>query len=81
MLDENNPYAKALIGLVVSINNQIPMEKEDQVLLVMLLDSEKKIVAFNEWVKSRLDGEILKATPVEIMAAAQRISETNDHEL
>jgi hypothetical protein len=44
------------------------------VLIVIKLDTEQKIVEFNEWVKAHLQGENdLQATEVEIVRAAVRI--------
>ena len=73
-LDENNPYAKCLVSLVVSISNQIPMEKENTVLILMQLNTEKKIMTFSKWIESRMSGETLNATETEIMRASTRIS-------
>lgn len=69
-LDKNNPYRKALVTLINSINDVVPMEMENQVLLLHKLNTEKKIVRFNEWVKSKMRGERLQATETEICRAA-----------
>lgn len=69
-LDKNNPYRKALVALISSINDVVPMEKENQVLLLYKLNTEEKVIRFNEWVKSRMKGEILQATETEICRAA-----------
>ena len=73
-VDKSSPYRKALITLINSIDRVIPMKPENQVLIVLRLDTEEKIVQFNNWVKSRLTGENeLNATEVEIAGAASLI--------
>jgi len=67
-------YRQALYSLINSINQVIPLSKENQVLIVWRLDSEEKIVKFNEWIKSKLKGENdLDATEQEIVRAAVKI--------
>jgi len=73
-LEKNDPFRKALVALIVSINEVVPMEKENQVLLLYKLNTREKIVRFNNWVKSRLDGEMLQATETEICRAAVQIA-------
>ena len=73
-LDKNNPYRKALVALIVSISDVVPMAEENQVLLLYKLNTEEKISRFNEWVKSRMKGETLMATEAEITRAAVQIA-------
>ena len=73
-VDKSSPYRKALFVLINEIDRVIPMKPENQVLIVLRLDTEEKIVQFNNWVKSRRTGENeLDATEVEIVRAAVRI--------
>ena len=65
---------EALVGLILSINEVIPLEEREQVLIVMKLNTSEKIVKFNEWVKERMKGENeLDATAAEIVRAAVQI--------
>lgn len=65
---------EALIGLILSINEVIPLEEREQVLIVMKLNTSEKIVKFNEWVKERMKSENdLDATAAEIVRAAVQI--------
>lgn len=73
ILPEDNPYERYLIKLIVSIDGQIPLDREDQLLIALVLDSEEKIVQFNRWIGSKLDGETLQATAPEIVRAAVKI--------
>ncbi len=73
MLGKGNFYEDGLIGLIGAISEQVPMPREDQVLIAISLDTEKKIVAFNSWVKSRMHGETLNAKETEIVRAAVKI--------
>lgn len=72
-LDSDNPYLKELIGLVNDISRQVPIDMEDKVLIALVLNSEAKIKKYAQWVKTRLDGEILHATAPEIVRAAVKI--------
>ena len=78
-VDKSSPYRKALITLINAINRVIPLTPENQVLIVIELDTEEKIIQFNNWVKSRLTGENeLNATEVEIAGAASLIGKGLD---
>ena len=71
---KSSPYREALISLITSINQVIPLKEENQVLMVMKLNTEEKIIKFNEWVKTKLKGENeLQATETEIVRAAVKI--------
>ena len=72
-VDTSSPYREALIDLICSINNEIPMEMKNQVLIVMKLDTEAKISKFNKWVKQNLKNGKLQATEAEIVRAAVHI--------
>ena len=72
-VDTSSPYREALIDLICSINNEIPMEMKNQVLIVMKLDTEAKISKFNKWVKQNLKNGKLQATETEIVRAAVHI--------
>ena len=74
---ESSPYRQALISLINSINQVIPLKEENQVLIVLRLDTEKKIIKFNDWIKTKLKGENeLDATEQEIVRAAVQIGKT-----
>ncbi len=73
-IDKSSPYRKKLIKLINSINNVVPLKEENQVLIVMKLNTVEKIIKFNEWIKLRLNGENeLKATEDEIVRVAVHI--------
>ena len=73
-VDKSSPYRAALMNMIVSIDNIIPLEPKNQVLIVMQLDTEEKIQKWFDWIKSRLVGENdLQATEVEIVRAAVKI--------
>ncbi len=73
-IDKSSPYRKKLIKLINSINNVVPLKEENQVLIVMKLNTVEKIIKFNEWIKLRLNGENeLKATEEEIVRVAVHI--------
>ena len=63
-------YRKALIQLVNSIDAKIGLEEENTVLILHKLNTEEKIIRFNEWVKSRMKDGKLQATETEICRAA-----------
>lgn len=73
-LARDNPYRKALIGPLHSINAEITLEEKNMVLIVYKLDTEDKISRFNEWVKSHLIEGKLTVTESEIVRAAVQIS-------
>ena len=73
-ISQNNPLRKSLVKLIHSIEKEIGLEEESIVLLLHLLDSEEKIYKFNEWVKTKLKGDKIQATEVEICGAASLIS-------
>lgn len=73
-VDESSQYREALIGLILSINQVIPISEPNQVLIVMKLDTLEKILKFNKWIGTRLKGDNdLQATEAEIVRAAVQI--------
>ena len=72
-VSKSSPYREALIRLINAIINEIPLKEENQVLLVMKLNTEEKIIRFNEWVKEHLENGELMATEEEITRAAVKI--------
>ncbi len=72
-VSKSSPYREALMRLINAINREIPLKKENQVLLVMKLNTEEKIIRFNEWIKEHLEKGKLMATEEEITRAAVKI--------
>lgn len=70
MLASDNPYIVALVGLLQSIEYQIPLTEGSYLTIRYHLETEEAIMEFVDWVKSRLNGEKLEATEVEIVRAA-----------
>ena len=73
-VDKSSPYREHLMSMINSINQVIPLKPENQVLIVIKLDTEEKIQSWFEWLRPRIKGENdLQATEVEIVRAAVRI--------
>ncbi len=73
-IDKNNPYRKALVDLLHSIDNEIPLSEGNRIMMLHVLNNEEKIKKFVDWVKSNLKEGKLKATEVEIARAAVQAS-------
>ncbi len=69
-LEKDNPYRKALVALLQSIEEQIPLTEGAYLTIRYHLETEEAVVKFAEWVGSRLDGDKLQATETEIVRAA-----------
>ena len=69
-LEKNNPYRNALVALLQSIEEQIPLTEGSYLTIRYHLETEEAVVKFAEWVGSRLDGDKLQATETEIVRAA-----------
>jgi len=70
-VDAASPYRQALMDMIVSINDVVSLSAQEQVLIVMSLDTEAKVQAWFDWIDSRLSGENdLDATAHEITQAA-----------
>lgn len=63
-------YRAALIELLNSINQEVGMSEENKVLILHLLNTQKKISAFTNWVKENMRDGTLQATEPEICRAA-----------
>ena len=65
---------EATIGMILSINEVIPLEEREQVLILMKLNTEEKIHKWFEWLRPRIKSENeLDATAAEIVRAAVQI--------
>ena len=61
-----------------SLNQVVTLKAENQVLIVIKLNTEDKIIKFNDWVKTKLKGENdLQATEEEIVRAAVKIDKAS----
>lgn len=63
-------YKEKLVRLLHAIEDHIPMEMPDIVLIMMDLDTEAKVARFAEWVLTKMDGDNLNTTAKEIVRAA-----------
>ena len=77
-LPADNPHRKELFGLMHTIEKQLNMDRNNVMLVLMELNTEEKIQSFFRWIKARLDGEQIAATPREIVRAACDISDRRD---
>lgn len=74
MMATYKEYRSATISLILAINQQIPIEEKDMVLMLYHLNSIPRMKAFNEWVKGKLAGETLNASNHDVVQAAVYIS-------
>ena len=78
-VSKDSPYYEVLLSQINAINRVIPLKEEEQVLIFIRLNTEEKIIKWNEWIKGRLKGEnSLDATANEIVQAAVHISKELD---
>lgn len=73
-LGKNNPLRKELIGLIVSIAEEVEMSEQNQVFLLHKLNTEEKVFLFNDWIKSKLESGKLQVTEAEICQKAVQIA-------
>lgn len=73
-LKKSSRYYQPLMDMIVTIDSIIPLAKENQVLLVLKLNTEAKVQKWFDWIATKLKGENdLQATEVEIVRAAVKI--------
>lgn len=73
-LKRKSPYRKLLIKLINSINLEIGLSDSNQVLMVLKLDTEEKIIMFNYWLKLKINNNRLCSTESEIMREVIKIN-------
>ena len=72
--EEFKAYKEELLGMVNSINSEIPLTEENQVLIVYELDTTEKIRAWFRWIVTNMKDGKLQATEEEIVRAAVKAS-------
>ena len=73
-VEKFSQYKEHLLTIINSINSTIPLKAENQVLIVLKLNSIEKIRKWVDWIRSKLQGENeLMATEAEIVRAAVQI--------
>lgn len=73
-VEKFSQYKEHLLTIINSINSTIPLKEENQVLIVLKLNSIEKIRKWVDWIRSKLQGENeLMATEAEIVRAAVQI--------
>ena len=63
----------AIARTTVAIGKQLNMEKHDQILMLMMLNTPEKIKKFSDWARSRTENNIIHSTPMKVLSAATRI--------
>lgn len=73
-LEKSSRYYQPLMDMIVTIDSIIPLTKENQVLLILKLNTEAKVQKWFDWIATKLKGENdLQATEAEIVRAAVKI--------
>ncbi len=73
--EEYSLYRVKLMRTINAIDRVIPLKAEDQVLIVLELDTTEKIQKWFNWIRERLTGENdLQATAEEVVRAAVHIN-------
>ena len=70
---EFSQYRQHLLNMVNSINQEIPLAEENQVLIVYKLNTVQKIRKFMDWIGKNLKNGELKSTEQEIVRTAVKI--------
>jgi len=73
-VEKSSRYWQPLMDMIVTIDDLISLTPENQVLIVMKLNTEEKIQKWFDWIEQHLQGENeLNATETEIVRAAVQI--------
>lgn len=73
-VEKSSRYYQPLMDMIVTIDSIIPLTKENQVLLILKLNTEAKVQKWFDWIATKLKGENdLQATEAEIVRAAVKI--------
>ena len=74
-LEKSSRYYQPLMDMIVTIDSVIQLTQENQVLLVLELNTESKVQKWFDWIQTKLKGENdLQATEAEIVRAAVKIN-------
>ena len=74
-LEKSSRYYQPLMDMIVTIDSVIQLTQENQVLLVLELNTESKVQKWFDWIATKLKGENeLQATEAEIVRAAVKIN-------
>ncbi len=71
---EYNQYREHLLTMLNSINAEIPLAEQNQVLVAYKLNTVEKIQKFFKWIEANLKEGKLNATEAEIVRAAVQAS-------
>ena len=72
-LSRNNPLRDGLLHLINAINREVKLSEENQVIIVIKLDTEEKIIKFSHWIASQIKYDKFISTEEEIVRAAVQI--------
>ena len=59
--------------LTIIIGKQLNMEEKDQILMLMYLNTPRKIKKFSDWARARTVDDKINSTPMKVLSAATRI--------
>ena len=71
-------WQKLRMKLVMSIGQQLKMEKNDIILMIYYLSTPKKIKEFSDWTITKTVNGKIDSTPEAVMSAATRIGRGMD---
>lgn len=63
----------ATTRLIISVGKQLQMEKHDQILMMMMLNTPEKVKKFSDWVRTKTVNDKVESTPMKVLSAATRI--------
>ena len=63
----------ATTRLIISVGKQLQMEKHDQILMMMMLNTPEKVIKFSDWVRTKTVNDKVVSTPMKVLSAATRI--------
>ena len=60
-------WADFITRLTISVGKQLDMERDDQILMMMCLNTPNKILKFVDWTKTKTVNNRIQSTPEEVM--------------
>lgn len=70
---EKKAWREAITDLIIAIGDDVGIKEENQILMMMYLNTPRKIKRFSDWAKARTVDNHLTVTPEAVMHAVSQI--------
>ncbi len=75
---KGSPEWNRLLDLTIELEKKIPIEKDNIILMIIMINTLEKLETLEEWLKSKTVNGILQTNEIEVMNIVSRLTPTEE---